>query len=67
MVERRYYCDMCRDSHKADSKNLVGLHFTSSAISREVGGITSTERHICLSCLKSLSIIYQHQTDVFKK
>lgn len=60
MVERRYSCDMCRTSHKADSQKLIGIHFISdNSIERAVGGVTDTERHICRNCLKELHGIYE--------
>ena len=52
-VERKYYCDLCRD--KFDVDELRGIHF-------EYGGFVEAdarrvERHLCMVCLRSAATL----------
>lgn len=58
MIDRRYYCDLCRDTIRDDiSKNGlikpgIGLYWNGKKIEgRDVSGV---EHHVCMDCLKNL-------------
>lgn len=61
MVDKRYSCDLCRETvvpQGTAGRVAYGFRFVSANPTRiELTGINSSERHLCVECIKAIQKI----------
>ena len=55
MIEKRYFCNLCRDEIKHDLKSGTGFEWVGSHHRFKLVGMSVANNHICWKCIDAVA------------